>query len=674
MAAIKLPAKTDKDFITFVEQQFSHLRNRHGQYHKKTIDRINKLQSDCNDLQNYQNKIKAQYNSLSEFMNDDVEECKANILQRLNRVNNTDNEVIEILDDNGDHEMNEFIQNRFTHLQNEHNQYHRKVIAKMTKQQIKKENMNDNIIYKFVQKLQIDYDLLREFMNDEINECETRIINKLKDGIANINVPEALAPTINFSNDTASQVSLVPTVAFVDEDEKEKKCRMEYDMNTNVNVDNVVLGILSEESLTNHNRKNNRKRSLSEMESEDVASQNHGNNHNKGRSITEMKIEDNNNKEARESPLSPSSPPNKKQKLNKDNIKIGRILIKNVEALDNPAPLINDIKLRVTFKCISPGIKGELDWKLVYVGSPGNEQNNQELDSFATSAIKVGLNRFTLTTSGPDITKIPDLFGRTSIILTCSYNDQLFHKSSLVVDIKSEGFEAINYREMLIEHYPEKIIRNICTKESVSEQYKIVWYDEGGQKGENKLQAHNDKETDEKTKKKKTKRKQKKKKQQKKKPDEKEVILKKLEKEKDYITCSSCHRKGHRKNNKYCPNYHIYQQQKQKKSAAKSKGERADDKLALPLASHGNHLERNVLTGSTGPLSSHFVCKLPNDPWNNKYFTGVDNDRKKNFDPTNINTMILDDTISLAPTMYFGDDNHNEMDIDKDRCYIGCIK
>ena len=92
MAASKESLKSvidqrDRDFLSFVQQQFSHLRNQHAKFQKKTIEKITKLQSECgvnlrngNCLQNYQNKMKIQYESLSGFMNYDVNECEKNIL------------------------------------------------------------------------------------------------------------------------------------------------------------------------------------------------------------------------------------------------------------------------------------------------------------------------------------------------------------------------------------------------------------------------------------------------------------------------------------------------------------------------------------------------------------------------------------------------------------------
>ena len=75
------------------------------------------------------------------------------------------------------------------------------------------------------------------------------------------------------------------------------------------------------------------------------------------------------------------------------------IQLQTVEVLDNPAPFTNEFKFRITFDCISPGVKEELEWKLVYVGSADNEDNDQELDSILVGPVRVGKNRFTFTVS-----------------------------------------------------------------------------------------------------------------------------------------------------------------------------------------------------------------------------------------------------------------------------------
>ena len=73
------------------------------------------------------------------------------------------------------------------------------------------------------------------------------------------------------------------------------------------------------------------------------------------------------------------------------------IQLQGVNVLNNPAAFTDEFKFQITFDCVSPGVKEELEWKLVYVGSADNEHNDQELDSILVGPVRVGKNRFTFT-------------------------------------------------------------------------------------------------------------------------------------------------------------------------------------------------------------------------------------------------------------------------------------
>eukprot|EP01083_Nonionella_stella_P270593 916452_1 len=104
------------------------------------------------------------------------------------------------------------------------------------------------------------------------------------------------------------------------------------------------------------------------------------------------------------------------------------IQLQDVKVLDNPAPFTSNFRFRITFDCIEPGVKEELEWKLVYVGSADNEDNDQELDQILVGPVRVGKNRFTFEAPAPNPTLIPssDLLDVTVILLTCSYREQEF--------------------------------------------------------------------------------------------------------------------------------------------------------------------------------------------------------------------------------------------------------
>ncbi|KAJ7161006.1 histone chaperone [Mycena filopes] len=75
------------------------------------------------------------------------------------------------------------------------------------------------------------------------------------------------------------------------------------------------------------------------------------------------------------------------------------VTIRNVEFINNPAKFSDVYRFRVTFDCIA-SLKDDLEWKLIYVSSPGNEELDQELDDCLVGPVPSG-------GSPPDPSKIP---------------------------------------------------------------------------------------------------------------------------------------------------------------------------------------------------------------------------------------------------------------------------
>lgn len=70
----------------------------------------------------------------------------------------------------------------------------------------------------------------------------------------------------------------------------------------------------------------------------------------------------------------------------------------------------------------------DLEWKLLYVPSPGQPEFDQELDDCMVGPVPVGINSFEFESPAPQPSKIPveDVLGVAAIILTASYKDQEF--------------------------------------------------------------------------------------------------------------------------------------------------------------------------------------------------------------------------------------------------------
>ncbi|KAH8079825.1 ASF1 like histone chaperone-domain-containing protein [Cristinia sonorae] len=149
------------------------------------------------------------------------------------------------------------------------------------------------------------------------------------------------------------------------------------------------------------------------------------------------------------------------------------VTIRNVEFLNNPAKFLDPYHFRVTFECISE-LQEDLEWRLVYVSSPGNEELDQELDDCLVGPVPTGVNSFEFEGCAPDPKKIPpeDVIGISALILTGSYKDQEFVRVGYYQNTEYDD-------EALKENPPEPIRfdllqRDINTKPRVT-RFQIKW-------------------------------------------------------------------------------------------------------------------------------------------------------------------------------------------------------
>jgi len=117
------------------------------------------------------------------------------------------------------------------------------------------------------------------------------------------------------------------------------------------------------------------------------------------------------------------------------------IIVTNVEVKNNPAKFTDPFVFDITFEAIAPGIKEELEWKLIYVGSADNSAHDQELDSVFVGPVSVGKNKFTFQAPAADFSKIPrqDILGVTVILLTCSYKASEFIRVGYYINNEYDG-------------------------------------------------------------------------------------------------------------------------------------------------------------------------------------------------------------------------------------------
>lgn len=149
------------------------------------------------------------------------------------------------------------------------------------------------------------------------------------------------------------------------------------------------------------------------------------------------------------------------------------VTIRNVEWFNNPARFLDPYKFRVTFECIAP-LKDDLEWRLIYVSSPGDEALDQELDDCLVGPVPVGVNSFDFEGTPPNSSKIPtdDVLGVSALILTGSYKDQEFVRVGYYQNTEYDNDE-------MKENPPnpiifERLVRDIHTKARVT-RFQIKW-------------------------------------------------------------------------------------------------------------------------------------------------------------------------------------------------------
>lgn len=138
------------------------------------------------------------------------------------------------------------------------------------------------------------------------------------------------------------------------------------------------------------------------------------------------------------------------------------INITSVNVLDNPSYFQNPLQLEIQYECLYP-LQHDLEWKLIYVGSPESEKYDQVLDSVLVGPVAPGSYRFVFQADPPNPKQLPqdDIVGVTVMLLTCSYNQQEFMRVGYYV---STDYYEEQYREMETPPNPpliDKLVRNI---------------------------------------------------------------------------------------------------------------------------------------------------------------------------------------------------------------------
>jgi len=109
--------------------------------------------------------------------------------------------------------------------------------------------------------------------------------------------------------------------------------------------------------------------------------------------------------------------------------------VTNIVVLDNPTAFGNPFQFEITFDCLQE-LEDDIEWKVIYVGSPETATHDQVLDEILVGPVPVGVNKFVLQADAPDPSTIPNdnILGVTVVLVTCSYKEQEFARIGYYVN------------------------------------------------------------------------------------------------------------------------------------------------------------------------------------------------------------------------------------------------
>ncbi|RKP31661.1 histone deposition protein Asf1 [Metschnikowia bicuspidata] len=150
-----------------------------------------------------------------------------------------------------------------------------------------------------------------------------------------------------------------------------------------------------------------------------------------------------------------------------------------IEVLNNPARFTDPYEFEITFECLEP-LKGDLEWKLTYVGSSRSLDHDQELDSILVGPVPMGINKFHFQADPPSPELIPasELVSVTVILLSCSYANREFVRVGYYVnnEYDTEELRESPPAKVQVEH----VTRNILAEKPRVTRFNIVWDNEDG--------------------------------------------------------------------------------------------------------------------------------------------------------------------------------------------------
>ena len=85
---------------------------------------------------------------------------------------------------------------------------------------------------------------------------------------------------------------------------------------------------------------------------------------------------------------------------------MAQVHINNIIVKNNPGKALDPFMFDITFECFN-SLPGLFDWKIIYIGSPNNQDCDQVIDTFEMENLAVGVMNFTVDSNPPNFNVIP---------------------------------------------------------------------------------------------------------------------------------------------------------------------------------------------------------------------------------------------------------------------------
>lgn len=154
------------------------------------------------------------------------------------------------------------------------------------------------------------------------------------------------------------------------------------------------------------------------------------------------------------------------------------VRILNVSVKRNPARFTDPLLFEIEFESTAD-LSSDLEFSIVYVGSPEDKEHDQELEEVEVGPIAKGVMKFELECPPPDVSRIPpyELLDVTAVLVSCKYRKQEFARVGYYVNNSYDEEHAEWNTTPPDTPQIQYIIRHILSDKPRHTLFKIAWSD-----------------------------------------------------------------------------------------------------------------------------------------------------------------------------------------------------